>query len=602
MHRLVSPAPATVASRVALPCLLIFVLTGLLAELVGAQSDPETKPPRKKPTAPTAPVVDLPPETPLAVYEGGSVTFGEYRGWLDFIKGEDEVDKRSSRIAAIAVNEVQAAKARALKLHTTEVFRIARLDFEGRLLHEELRRHLTEQVEVTPEELDLEVERRKDGFVRPKRVRLRNLLKRYPEGSDAEQIAQARKELETLRQQLVDGADFAELAGRESDSQTRYRGGMIGWITPGKLGGEIETIAFALDVGEISPVIATRDGFTILRCEEVDSAHSPPLAAIRSRVETNLRKERFAARWQDIERRVEAVVIDWDAVDSGSAKDVLFTLTLAGPGTEKENPWTVQDVRTWLQVRGQRPFEKLSEHRRTEVLRTLIEQLIAQQEARALGLGDTLNRLVHWFEISTLTATFEQQLIESRFKPLTEVEIRAFYEANRERYRRPAQRQLQVIRQSADRDTLLQAFRDMERLAKEIQAGELAFEDAARRASDHPSAARGGHLGWVSQTQVSGGLGPNVLKALEGMAIGQSSGLVQQPEGMSGDQRLWIVRLLGEREAKILDFKEASEAARNGLGNQRTRALQSQIRREVLSQLDLRVAGPDGATDVAKPD
>ncbi len=368
----------------------MFALFSLVVTSAWAQADPETKPPRKKPTAPATPAVDLPPETPLALYDGGSVTFGEYQGWLRFIKAEDEVDRRSSRIAAIAVNEVQAAKARALKLDETEVFRIARLDFEGRLLHEAFRRHLTAQVEVTTEELDREVERRKDGFVRSKRVRLRNLLKRYPESSDAEQIAQARQELEVLRQQLIEGADFAELAGRESDSQTRYRGGMIGWVTPGKLGAELEKMAFSLKAGEISPIIATGDGFTILRCEEVDVAQTTPLPTIRKKVEERLRKERFGVQWQNIEQQVEQVHIDWEAAFAAPSTKPLFLLGDAAH-PEEEAFWTVQEVQTWLRVRRQRPLQKLSERRREEVVQELIEQLIVRRLAINAGLHQQID-------------------------------------------------------------------------------------------------------------------------------------------------------------------------------------------------------------------
>ncbi len=189
----------------------------------------------------------------------------------------------------------------------------------------------------------------------------------------------------------------------------------------------------------------------------------------------------------------------------------------------------------------------------------------------------------------------ETGLVESRFEALTEEDVRAFYDANKDRFRRPPQMQLGVILRTADRSNIRQVFRQVEQLAAQIHRGEITFADAARQHSEHGSVSRDGLWGWKSRNQIAGGLGPNVMKTLDSLEIGQISGLVQQPEGLLGDQHLWIVQLLGQREAQQLSFEEAKAAAERGLGNQRTRALQSQIRREVLSQLNLRVAGPDGA-------
>jgi hypothetical protein len=74
-------------------------------------------------------------------------------------------------------------------------------------------------------------------------------------------------EAEALRQEIVAGADFAELAVLYSmDLSTRPAGGDLGWFTRGTLTmPSVEEIVFQLQPGEISDVIASELGFHIVQ-------------------------------------------------------------------------------------------------------------------------------------------------------------------------------------------------------------------------------------------------------------------------------------------------------------------------------------------------
>jgi parvulin-like peptidyl-prolyl isomerase len=71
---------------------------------------------------------------------------------------------------------------------------------------------------------------------------------------------------EQLRQQIIDGADFGQLALEESlDLSSRVDGGNLGWFPQGVLTEpEIEQAAFELEVGEVSAVIKTELGYHLL--------------------------------------------------------------------------------------------------------------------------------------------------------------------------------------------------------------------------------------------------------------------------------------------------------------------------------------------------
>ena len=96
--------------------------------------------------------------------------------------------------------------------------------------------------------------------------------------TDADVTRAKEKAEELLKQLQEEGADFAELAQRNSDhSDTRYDGGDLGFLARGevdeegepKLDPALEEAAFALQEGEISPIIQTEAAFHILKAEHV---------------------------------------------------------------------------------------------------------------------------------------------------------------------------------------------------------------------------------------------------------------------------------------------------------------------------------------------
>jgi parvulin-like peptidyl-prolyl isomerase len=87
----------------------------------------------------------------------------------------------------------------------------------------------------------------------------------------AQHILVATREMaESLREQLIDGADFAEIARMYSiDTSSRPAGGDLGWFPMGYLlVPEVEAVAFDLQPGELSEVIESDLGFHIVQTIE----------------------------------------------------------------------------------------------------------------------------------------------------------------------------------------------------------------------------------------------------------------------------------------------------------------------------------------------
>lgn len=102
---------------------------------------------------------------------------------------------------------------------------------------------------------------------------------------------EAKAKAEDIRKQLAAGADFAELAKKESDDTgSGSRGGDLGTFGHGQMVPEFESAAFGTKVGELSPVVRTQFGFHILKVEKRDLT---PYENVKAGLEKNLRQTKL---------------------------------------------------------------------------------------------------------------------------------------------------------------------------------------------------------------------------------------------------------------------------------------------------------------------
>lgn len=100
-------------------------------------------------------------------------------------------------------------------------------------------------------------------------VRARHILLNVPTEATPEQRDSVRQLAEQLRARAAGGADFAALAREFSaDPGSAAQGGDLGFFGRGRMVAPFEEAAFALQPGEISPVVETPFGYHIIRVEE----------------------------------------------------------------------------------------------------------------------------------------------------------------------------------------------------------------------------------------------------------------------------------------------------------------------------------------------
>jgi len=137
-----------------------------------------------------------------------------------------------------------------------------------------------------------------DNAKQYEQVKARHILI-APKGSPAAQAGkeltdeQAKAKAEDLRKQIVAGANFDELAKKESDDTgSGARGGDLGSFSRGQMVPEFEEAAFKAKVGEVTPVVKTQFGYHIIKVEAHDNT---PLDQVRPTIEKNLKQTKLHA-------------------------------------------------------------------------------------------------------------------------------------------------------------------------------------------------------------------------------------------------------------------------------------------------------------------
>jgi len=102
-------------------------------------------------------------------------------------------------------------------------------------------------------------------FENPEEIQASHILLTVTADAGDEAWENARQKAESILQRLQAGEDFAETAKAESDCQSAAQGGDLGFFPRGKMIPAFENAAFALEVGEISPVVKTDFGYHIIK-------------------------------------------------------------------------------------------------------------------------------------------------------------------------------------------------------------------------------------------------------------------------------------------------------------------------------------------------
>ena len=120
-----------------------------------------------------------------------------------------------------------------------------------------------DEVEVTDAEVAAYYRENRDEFAVPARATVvAVVLDKDPSAADT---AAARERAEEIRQEILEGADFAELAGVESaDEGSAALGGDLGTFTRGVMVPEFDSVAFSAPLETVTEPVGTQSGWHLI--------------------------------------------------------------------------------------------------------------------------------------------------------------------------------------------------------------------------------------------------------------------------------------------------------------------------------------------------
>ena len=192
---------------------------------------------------------------------------------------------------------------------------------------------LADKISVSQAQLQQYYSQHQDEYRIPETVTVRHILIKTPapdaDGKvDQKGVDAARTKADDIAKQLKSGANFADLAKKNSDDPgSAENGGLLPPLTRGRTVPEFEQAAFNTPVGQTTGVIRTNYGFHIIHVEGKQQARLKPLDEVKSQIEPLLKQQQVSGEVQKLADSVQALARTAGLDKAASEKGLLVITT-----------------------------------------------------------------------------------------------------------------------------------------------------------------------------------------------------------------------------------------------------------------------------------
>jgi len=421
----------------------------------------------------------------------------------------------------------------------------------------------------------------RDRLRQPRRWRLENIFKRWSDESEEER-AQLRDQMAQIRARILAGEDFAVLAELESESQTRLRGGRLGTVSLDQLSEPVAVIVGGLKPGDVTPVIETEDGLTILRCTQLIEPTSPTLDEFAPTIAARLKGERFTAAWDRLTRdlldRLKPSIRP-AAVTAAAAPD---TVVATVRGEQGPHPILLDDYQVFLASRKVRraPWELSEEDHRQRIEERVLVEARAQEAVHRGFREDPRAMTELGWRLAELRGRIAlDAAIAGAVEPPREEDVRSLYEARKDGLKEVEKLHLKVLRIAITPEHGADFYRRLAELGDRLATGATGFSDAvARLGAD----AELEDLGWVTRDRVWM-MGKNLNHAVSVLEPGGTSPVVQE------GQQLYFLHLVARQGERQMAYDEARQMLHDELLARRRLEAEEQERLRIIERQDIQL-------------
>ncbi len=402
---------------------------------------------------------------------------------------------------------------------------------------------------------------------KPRKVRLYNIYKRFPPDADEDSKKIVREAMQQIVARLESGGDFKQLASDESESQSRLKKGLIGNVPAGFLRPEIDRVAMSLKQGEVSGVIETADGLTLLFAESIIVPPVLTESILRDRAEGRVRRKAFDKAWQVFQDELQSeseVKFNWSLLDQQrlqvAGDDAVVATFSLGEVTMRQARWLLAKDRESAQL-----SENQKEALESRIMKYVSGRVaISQVDRRLPCWSDELERIRDYLGNKLLSERMLLRLVNERFEPLKDAEVAEYFRENSELFVRPEHFRLSVLTWKLDPNDPRLTYKEASQVLHRLRKSPERFDNELKQHVSVHGKQDNGDLGWISRPNLAGKIGIDPLKAVLKLSVGDISELTRSDDG-----RLWIIHLADHEAKRPYRFEEADMMAKQSLGQQR---------------------------------
>jgi len=167
------------------------------------------------------------------------------------------------------------------------------------------------KIKPTQKEISKFYQDNKDKLMTQDAVHVRHILITFDAKDDEKIKAEKKAKIDNLRKQLLEGADFAEIAKNNSDCPSKENGGDLGEIKKGQTIKAFEDAAFTQEKDAIGPVVTTEYGHHIIQVLERKPGSAVKLDEVKDKIAQYLEQQKQAEAFARMTARLKknAVII-----------------------------------------------------------------------------------------------------------------------------------------------------------------------------------------------------------------------------------------------------------------------------------------------------
>jgi peptidyl-prolyl cis-trans isomerase D len=166
----------------------------------------------------------------------------------------------------------------------------------------------------------------------PDQAKSRHILIKVDAGADAKTDAAAKAKAQGLLKQIQGGANFADLAKKNSDDPgSKDSGGELGPSQKGRMVPEFDKAIFSQKIGDTA-IVKTQFGYHIVQVEERQAAHTQQLNEVLPTIQATLIRQKAAAAEENFAKSLTSEAIKNGLEKTAAAHHLeVVTTPMVGP-------------------------------------------------------------------------------------------------------------------------------------------------------------------------------------------------------------------------------------------------------------------------------